>query len=55
MTSKTPKLPIFETKVQQVTICVPYPCHKPKIVKEETLFWLNKTALVRLAEQYETY
>jgi len=54
-TSKTLKLLIFKTKARQVIACVPCLYHKPKMVNEETPFWLNKTVLVRLAKQYEMY
>ena len=50
MTSEILKLLIFKTKAQQVIVCVLYLYYKPKMVNEETLFWLNETILVRLAE-----
>ena len=55
MTSETLKLLIFKIKARQVIVCVPCLYYKPKMVNEETPFWLNKTVLVRLAEQYEIY
>ena len=54
-TSETPKLLIFKIKARQVIACVPCLYYKPKIVNKETPFWLNKTVLVRLAEQYKMY
>ena len=52
VTSKTLcSIPIFKIKAYEVIAYAPCLYCEPEIVSEETLFWLNKTVLICLAER----